>query len=59
MPAGGSLLSVGLLWGFQGLNLWLHYITFFYCCSHGARAQPPPALTLSHLGWLHVWSVVR
>lgn len=39
MPAGGSLLSVGLLWAFQGFNLWLHYITFFYCCSHGSAVS--------------------
>ena len=45
MPAGGTLLSVGLLWVFQGFNLWLHYITFFYCCSHGAgKCFPSPVL---------------
>ena len=38
-PAGGTLLSVGLLWCFQGFNLWLHYITFFYCCRLGSAVS--------------------
>jgi hypothetical protein len=39
VPAGGTLLSVGLLWCFQGFNLWLHYITFFYCCKLGSAVS--------------------
>jgi hypothetical protein len=38
-PAGGTVTSVALLWCFQGFNLWLHYITFFYCCRLGSAVS--------------------
>eukprot|EP01051_Picozoa_sp_SAG22_P009214 SAG22_NODE_752_length_7449_cov_8.296463_3_plen_206_part_00 len=37
--AGGTMLSAGLLWMVQGAALWLHYITFFYCVSHGSAVS--------------------
>ena len=38
-PAGGTMLSAGLLWMVQGAALWLHYITFFYCVSRGSSVS--------------------